>query len=173
MSKTKTIFIDGTSEKLFISINYTNKKNFKIIKKIDKSESLPIKVIGFLKLKKIDLDKSFKIIVNLGPGDLISIRNSVILVKILKILFGCEVVGTSFFKIYNLRKAKKQKILIKVRKHNILLDLMKNKSFKISDIHLKKYTNFAGKSNLLSSDVTNLLKNNVFLKKIVPITVSK
>ena len=168
----KLIYIDSSTDEVIFFIKIGSKKIIKKLK-LEKSENLPIIFYKFIMLKKINIDEAFEVIINLGPGNLIGIRNGIILAKMLEILFGCRVIGTSYFNIFQLRKKIRGKVLYKARNYNLLLNIKNRKVQKIAASDLKKYNKYNVKNNFLISDIENLLKNNKFIKKIVPIHLSK
>jgi tRNA A37 threonylcarbamoyladenosine modification protein TsaB len=168
----KLIYIDSSTEDVIFFIKIGSKEIIKKLK-LEKSENLPVIFYKFIILKKINIDETFDVIINLGPGNLIGIRNSIVLVKMLKILFGCRIIGTSYFNIFQLRKKIRGTVLYKVRNYNLLLNLRSRKVQKIATSDLKKYNKYYVKKNFLISDIENLLQNKKFIKKIVPIHISK
>ena len=168
----KLIYIDSSTDDIIFFVKTGSKEIIKKLK-LEKSENLPIIFYKFIIFKKINIDKTFDVIINLGPGNSIGIRNSIILVKILKILFGCRVIGTSNFNIFQLRKNIRGKVLYKARNYNLLLNMKNRKVQKIAASDLKKYNKYYVKKNFLISDIENLLQNRKFIKKIVPIHLSK
>ena len=168
----KLIYIDSSTDEVIFFVKTGSKEIIKKLK-LEKSENLPIIFYKFIILKKINIDETFDVIINLGPGNLIGIRNGIILVKMLKILFGCRIIGTSFFNIFQLRKKIRGTVLYKVRNYNLLLNIKDRTVQKIAASDLKKYKKYSVKKNFLISDIKNLLQNKKFIKKIVPIHLSK
>ena len=170
MVKNKSLIIDFTlGNGSFFLIS--DKKTFtKKIKNLDKTEKLPLIFFNFFKKKKIKLDKSFVIYVNVGPGHIISIRNSIVLSKIISLVFGCKLLAFNNFDLLNVKKYKKAKALIALKNQNILLN-MKNKNItKIKTEHLGKFKNYKSNLELNIKDLKFLLSKNRFAKKIVPIS---
>ena len=93
------IFIDAALENInFFAVN--NKKNYSLkIKNIQKSENLPILLKKFLSSNKIKINNTFNVYINLGPGNLIAIRNAITTAKTFSIIYNCNIFGVSFFDI--------------------------------------------------------------------------
>ena len=85
---------------------------------------------NFKKKKKIKVDNTFYLLVNLGPGNLISIRNSVIFAKMITMFFGCNLLGFSNYHLLKLNNIKTNTVLLKLGRKNLLLNLSKKKAIK-------------------------------------------
>jgi len=89
----------------FLIINFTGKNNSiglrvdnnfflkKIQTNIRNNESLVNNIFDFIKQKKANIDKSFSIIVNIGPGSFSGIRISLAIAKGIKISKGVKLYG--------------------------------------------------------------------------------
>ena len=170
MVKNKSLIIDfslGNGSFLLI----LDKKTFaKKIKNLDQTEKLPLVLFDFLKKKKLKLDSSFIIYVNVGPGHIISIRNSIVLSKIISLVFGCKLLAFNNFDLLNVKKYKKTKVLISIKNQNILLNVKKKNINKIKKEDLAKFKNYKSNLELNIKDIKSLLLKNRFAKKIVPIS---
>ena len=170
MVKNKSLIIDFTlgNGSFFLTLD---KKTFtKKIKNLDKTEKLPLVFFDFFKKKKLKLDSSFVIYVNVGPGHIISIRNSIILSKIISLIFGCKLLAFNNFDLLNVKKYKKTKALISLKNQNILLNVKNKNINKIKKEDLAKFKNYKSNLELNIKDVKSLLLKNRFAKKIVPIS---
>ena len=170
MVKNKSLIIDfalGNGSFFLIS----DKKTFtKKIKNLDKTEKLPLVFFDFLKKKKLKLDSFFVIYVNVGPGHIISIRNSIVLSKIISLVFGCKLLAFNNFDLLNAKKYKKTKALISLKNQNILLNVKNKNINKIKKEDLAKFKNYKSNLELNIKDIKSLLLKNRFAKKIVPIS---
>ena len=89
----------------FLIINFTGKNNSiglrvnnnfflkKLQTNIGKNESLVNNIFDFVKQKKANVDKTFSIIVNIGPGSFSGIRISLAVAKGIKISKGAKLYG--------------------------------------------------------------------------------
>ena len=89
----------------FLIINFTGKNNSiglrvnnnfflkKLQTNIGKNESLVNNIFDFVKQKKANVDKTFSIIVNIGPGSFSGIRISLAVAKGIKITSGAKLYG--------------------------------------------------------------------------------
>jgi len=170
MVKNKSLIIDFTlGNGSFFLIS--DKKTFaKKIKYFDKTEKLPLVFFDFFEKKKLKLDSSFVIYVNVGPGHIISIRNSIVLSKIISLVFGCKLLAFNNFDLLNVKKYKKTKALISLKNQNILLNVKNKNINKIKKEDLVKFKNYKINLELNIKDIKSLLSNNRFAKKIVPIS---
>ena len=166
------IFIDAALENInFFAVN--NKKNYSLkIKNIQKSENLPILLKKFLSSNKIKINNTFNVYINLGPGNLIAIRNAITTAKAFSIIYNCNIFGVSFFDILKLQN-NTNKILINFKKNIIGFDI-KNKVArkipgpKVVNKSKKKFSNI----NIKVQDIKSVISLKKFTKKIVPIPLS-
>ena len=89
----------------FLIINFTGQNNSiglrvnnnfflkKLQTNIGKNESLVNNIFDFVKQKKANVDKTFSIIVNIGPGSFSGIRISLAVAKGIKISKGAKLYG--------------------------------------------------------------------------------
>ena len=166
------IFIDTALE----SINFfalDNKKNYSLkIKNISKSENLPILLKKFLSSNKIKINNTFNVYINLGPGNLIAIRNAITTVKAFSIIYNCNIFGVSFFDILKQQNTN-NKILINFKKNVIDFDIKNKVAHKILG---PKVVNKSGKKfsniNIKVEHIKSVIYLKKFTKKIVPIPLS-
>ena len=166
------IFIDTALENInFFAVN--NKKNYSLkIKNIQKSENLPILLKKFLSSNKIKINNTFNVYINLGPGNLIAIRNAITTAKAFSIIYNCNIFGVSFFDILKL-KNNTNKILINFKKNVIGFDIKNKVAHKILEPKIvnksrKKFSNI----NIKVEDIKSVISLKKFTKKIVPIPLS-
>ncbi len=166
------ILFDFSLENYFFYIVYNKKIFSKKIKSLEKTENISIIFNKFIELKKAKIDNSFVIYVNIGPGNTIAIRNSIVLAKTISLIFGCNIFGYSNFDLLKLNKYKKKKALLIFKKKKIFLDIKKKKVLRLSST-----SQFEIKKNKVNINYSyKLLKNlvllNNFTKKVVPISFS-
>ena len=77
-----------------------------------RSENISNIFFSFIKKNKIKIDKTFYLFINLGPGNLISIRNSIVFAKMISMLFSCKLLGFSNYQILKLNNIKANKALL-------------------------------------------------------------
>jgi tRNA A37 threonylcarbamoyladenosine modification protein TsaB len=111
----------GKDDKIGLRIN----ENFYIHEidyKINKNDLLVLNILNLVKKYKVNLDKKFSIIVNIGPGSFSSIRSSLSIAKGMKIskkinLYGYKNADLGQFNLINIelliKKNLAQKNLIK------------------------------------------------------------
>jgi tRNA A37 threonylcarbamoyladenosine modification protein TsaB len=166
------IFIDTALENInFFAVN--NKKNYSLkIKNIQKSENLPILLKKFLSSNKIKINNTFNVYINLGPGNLIAIRNAITTAKAFSIIYNCNIFGVSFFDILKQQNTT-NKILINFKKNIIGFDIKNKVAHKILEPKIvnksrKKFSNI----NIKVEDIKSVISLKKFTKKIVPIPLS-
>ena len=166
------IFIDTALENInFFAVN--NKKNYSLkIKNIQKSENLPILLKKFLSSNKIKINNTFNVYINLGPGNLIAIRNAITTAKAFSIIYNCNIYGVSFFDILKQQNTT-NKILINFKKNVIGFDIKNKVAHKILEPKIvnksrKKFSNI----NIKVEDIKSVISLKKFTKKIVPIPLS-
>src|SRR5210317_537165 len=166
------IFIDAALKNInFFAVN--NKKNYSLkIKNIQKSENLPILLKKFLSSNKIKINNTFNVYINLGPGNLIAIRNAITTAKTFSIIYNCNIFGVSFFDILKLQN-NTNKILINFKKNIIGFDIKNKIARKILGPNV---VNKSGKTfsniNIKVEDIKSVISHKKFTKKIVPIPLS-
>lgn len=170
MVENKSLIIDFTLGNGTFFLILDKKTFVKKIKNLDKTEKLPLVFFDFFKKKKLKLDSSFVIYVNVGPGHIISIRNSIVLSKIISLVFGCKLLAFNNFDLFNVKKHKKTKALISLKNQNILLNIKNKNIIKIKKEDLVKFKNYKSNLELNIKDIKSLLLKNRFAKKIVPIS---
>ena len=88
------LIINCTGKKNVIALNINN--NFflkKLQTNIRNNESLVNNISDFIKEKQPNIDKSFSILINIGPGSFSGIRISLAIAKGIKILKGAKLYG--------------------------------------------------------------------------------
>src|SRR6056300_753256 len=160
------IFIDTALENInFFAVD--NKKNYSL-----KIKNLPILLKKFLSSNKIKINNTFNVYINLGPGNLIAIRNAITTAKAFSIIYNCNIFGISFFDILKLQN-NTNKLLINLKKNVIGFDI-KNKVAhkilepKVVDKSRKKFSNI----NIKVENIKSVISHKKFTKKIVPIPLS-
>ena len=144
------IFIDTALENInFFAFN--NKKNYSL---------------------KIKINNTFNVYINLGPGNLIAIRNAITTAKAFSIIYNCNIFGVSFFDILKQQNTT-NKILINFKKNVIDFDIKNKVARKILG---PKVVNKSGKKfsniNIKVEDIKSVISLKKFTKKIVPIPLS-
>ena len=77
------IFLDFSLDQKYIIILIQGKFYNKKILSLKRSENISNIFFSFIKKNKIKIDNTFCLFVNLGPGNLISIRNSIVFAKMI------------------------------------------------------------------------------------------
>jgi hypothetical protein len=150
-----------------------NKKNYSLkIKNIKKSENLPILLKKFLSSNQIKINNTFNFYINLGPGNLIAIRNAITTAKTFSIIYNCNIFGVSFFDILKLQN-NTNKILINFKKNIIDFDIKNKIARKILGLNVvdKSGKTFAN-INIKVEDIKSIISLKKFTKKIVPIPLA-
>jgi len=166
------IFLDFTLDQKFILFLIQDKFYNKKILSLKKSENISNIFFSFIKKNKIKVNNTFYLFVNLGPGNLISIRNSIVFAKMITMLFGCKLLGFSNYQILKLNNIKARKILLKLGGKNLLLNLSKKKVVKLSVNEAQKFQSSKFKTIYNKKILQNLVMSKNFTKKVVPISYS-
>ena len=100
------LIISCTGKKNLLGLRVDN--NFFIQKlqiNIGDKDSLVSSILEFLKMNKIEINKKFSIIVNLGPGSFSSIRTSISIAKGIKVSVGSNIYGYNDYQLseFNLK----------------------------------------------------------------------
>ena len=172
MSLKNFIFLDFSLDQKFILFLIHGKFYSKKILSLKRSENISNIFFNFIKKKKIKVDNTFYLLVNLGPGNLISIRNSVIFAKMITMFFGCNLLGFSNYHLLKLNNIKTNTVLLKLGRKNLLLNLSKKKAIKLSVHEVQKFQNFKFKTLYNQKILKNLVLSKNFTKKVVPISYS-
>ena len=170
MFNKNSIFIDFSLNDGLMFIISDKKIFSKKIKGLKKTENLPLFFFEFIKKKKLKINKSSSVYVNIGPGHIISIRNSIILSKTISLIYKCKLFGYTNFNLLDVKKYTKSKAQLSFKSQNILLDLKKRNLKKIMLQDLTKYKKFNINLKCGVKDIKFLLLNNKFTNKIVPIS---
>lgn len=172
MPKKNSIFLDFSLDQKYILILLQDKLYNKRILSLKRSENIANIFFRFLKKHRIKINNSFYLFVNLGPGNLIAIRNTIVFAKMLSIIFGCKLLGFSNYQLFKLFKVKDNKVLLTFGARNLLLDLSKNKVFKLPANELKKFQRFKFKKIYNKKILNNLALSKNLVKKVFPISFS-
>ncbi len=172
MFSKKFIILDFSLNKKFIIILIQGKYYSKRILSLKRSENIANIFSRFIKKNKINIDNSFCLFVNLGPGNLISIRNSIVFAKMISMLFGCKLLGFSNYQLFKFYKIKSKKVLLTLGNRNLLLNLSKNKVTKLSVNEVQKFQSFRLETIYNKKILKNLVMSKNFTKKVFPISYS-
>lgn len=168
----KIIILDFSLDKKFIIILIHSKFYSKRILLLKRSENIANIFSHFIKKNKINIDNSFCLFVNLGPGNLISIRNSIVFAKMISMLFGCKLLGFSNYQLFKLNNIKSNKVLLTLENRSLLLDLSKNKVTKLSVNEVQKFQSFKVETIYDKKILRNLVLSKNLTKKVFPISYS-
>ena len=167
-----SIVIDFSLDNKYIFLIIKNKFFKKKVINLQRSEDLPNLFYKFIKSKQIKIDNSFNIFVNVGPGNLIPIRNSIVFAKTLSLITGCSIIGFSNYELLKNIKKKANRALLSTSSKNILLDLYKKKVKKIEASEISKFQFLKIKINYNVKILEKLILSNKFEKKVFPISYS-
>ena len=166
------IFLDFSLEQKYIIFLVRDRIYSKKILSLNRSENISNIFFSFIKKNKIKIDNTFCLFVNLGPGNIISIRNSIIFAKMIAMLLDCKLLGFSNYQLQKLNNIKAKKALLTSGRKNLLLDLSKKKVTKLSMHEVKKFQSFKSKSIYNKKIIKNLILSKNFIKKVFPISYS-
>ena len=166
------IFLDFSLDQKFIIILTKGKLYNKKILSLKRSENIANIFSTYIKKNRIKIDKTFCLFVNLGPGNLISIRNSIVFAKMIAMFFGCKLLGFSNYQLRKLNNIKANKALLTLGHKNLLLDLSKKKVIKLSAHEAKKHQSFKFQTIYNKKIIKNLVLSKNFIKKVFPISYS-
>tara|TARA_B100000609_G_scaffold193261_1_gene184407 strand:- start:512 stop:1048 length:537 start_codon:yes stop_codon:yes gene_type:complete len=176
MSLKNSIILDFSLDQKYIFILLQERIYNKKIISLKRSENISNIFFNFLKKKRIKINNSYRLYVNLGPGNLIAIRNAVVFAKMLSIIFGCKLLGFSNYQLIKLNKntgiRKSQKFLLTMGAKSLLLDLSKKKAFKLSENELHKYQSFKFHMVYNKKILKNLVLSKNLVKRVFPISYS-
>ena len=122
------ILLDFSLDQKYILISTKGRLYDKKILSLKRSENISNIFFSFIKKNKIKVDNTFCLFVNLGPGNLISIRNSIIFAKMIAMILDCKLLGFSNYLLHKLNNIKTDKVFLRSGRKNLLLDLSKKKS---------------------------------------------
>lgn len=166
------IFLDFSLDHKFILILIQDKLYKKKIIALKRSENIANIFSSFIKKKKIKIDRTFCLLVNIGPGNLIAIRNTIVFAKMISLIFNCKLLGFSNFQLLNLNNIKLKKVLLTFKNKNLLLDLLKKRVVKLSVHEAEKFRTFKCKTVYNKKIIKNLVLSKNFIKKVFPISYS-
>ena len=166
------IFLDFSLDHKFVVILTKGRFYNKKIPSLKRSENIANIFFSFIKKNRIKIDKSFYLFVNLGPGNLISIRNSIVFAKMISMFFRCKLLGFTNYQLAKLKNLKSNKVLLTLGKRNILLDTLKKRATKISEHEVQKFQCFEFKTIYNKKILKNLILSKNFIKKVFPISYS-
>ena len=166
------IFLDFSLEQKYIIILVRGRIYSKKILSLNRSENISNIFFSFIKKNKIKIDNTFCFFVNLGPGNIISIRNSIVFAKMIAMSLDCKLLGFSNYHLQKLNNIEAKKALLTLGRKNLLLDLSKKKVTKLSMHEVKKFQSFKSKSIYNKKIIKNLILSKNFIKKVFPISYS-
>lgn len=166
------ILLDFSLDQKFILILMKEKFYHKKIISLKRSENIANIFFNFIKKNKIKIDKTFYLFINLGPGNLISIRNSIVFAKMISMLFSCKLLGFTNYQLLKLNNLKANKALLTLGKRNIMLDISKKRATKLSAHEVKKFQSLNFKITYNKKILKNLVLTKNFIKKVFPISYS-
>lgn len=179
-----------TIEENFISVDFTlgklifiareNSSDFLFYKdNFKKSENFAEVFFEFINKNNINLDENKNILINLGPGSFIGLRNILSSLKALRLLKKLKFFGFNNFQIFGqfLKKKKLKKIGIKINNKYFCIPFNKYKRFKIKPTVQKKIATskdtFIFDKNIFEdkkkpyyglSEINYILKNKIYIK---------
>ncbi len=166
------IFLDFSLDQKYIILLIQDKLYNKKILTLKKSENISNIFYSFIKKNKIKVDKTFCLFVNIGPGNLISIRNSIVFAKMTAMFFGCKLLGFSNYQLIKLNNIKINKALLTLGYKNLLFDLSKKKVNKLSVHDARKFQSLKIKTIYNKKILKNLILSKKPIKKVFPISYS-
>ena len=166
------IFLDFSLDQKFILFLIQGKFYNKKILSLKRSENISNIFFSFIKKNKIKVNNTFYLFVNLGPGNLISIRNSIIFAKMITMFFGCKLLGFSNYQLQKLNNVKANKVLLKLGSKNLLLNVSKKKVVKLSEHEVQKHQSLKFRTIYNKKILKNLAMSKNPIKKVVPISYS-
>tara|TARA_B100001057_G_scaffold47862_1_gene42647 strand:- start:139 stop:663 length:525 start_codon:yes stop_codon:yes gene_type:complete len=172
MSLTNCIFFDFSLDQKYILILSKDKLYKKKLDSLKRTENIANFFFEYIKKNQIKIDNSFSLFVNVGPGNLIAIRNSVVFTKILSLMLGCKLSGFSNYELFKLKKKKLSRALLSLGTRNLLLDLSMKKTKKLDDSEISKFKDFKYEISYNKKILKNLIISKNFVKKVFPISYS-
>ena len=154
------ISVDSTINSLIITSNFSKKKKIQV-KKYFKSDNFSKDFDQILKKNFIDLSKAKLLIVNLGPGSYVGIRNILTCMKVISLIKKIKIAGIynyDLWKIVGKKNSKHDKLVIQIGKK--FIDISgKYKKLEIEQMH-----------RLLSTKkiVSNYEYNGIFKRNLIP-----
>ena len=166
------ILLDFSLDQKYILISTKGRLYDKTILSLKRSENISNIFFSFIKKNKIKVDNTFCLFVNLGPGNLISIRNSIIFAKMIAMILDCKLLGFSNYLLHKLNNIKTDKVFLRSGRKNLLLDLSKKKVIKLSVNEVQKFRSFKFKTIYNKKILKNLVLSKNCIKKVFPISYS-
>ena len=166
------ILLDFSLDQKYILISTKGRLYDKKILSLKRSENISNIFFSFIKKNKIKVDNTFCLFVNLGPGNLISIRNSIIFAKMIAMILDCKLLGFSNYLLHKLNNIKTDKVFLRSGRKNLLLDLSKKKVIKLSVNEVQKFPSFKFKTIYNKKILKNLVLSKNCIKKVFPISYS-
>ena len=166
------ILLDFSLDQKYILISTKGRLYDKKILSLKRSENISNIFFSFIKKNKIKVDNTFCLFVNLGPGNLISIRNSIIFAKMIAMILDCKLLGFSNYLLHKLNNIKTDKVFLRSGRKNLLLDLSKKKVIKLSVNEVQKFRSFKFKTIYNKKILKNLVLSKNCIKKVFPISYS-
>jgi tRNA A37 threonylcarbamoyladenosine modification protein TsaB len=172
MSLPNYIFFDFSLDQKYILILSQDKLYKKKLESLKRSENIATIFFEFIKKNQIKIDNTFSLFVNVGPGNLIAIRNSVVFTKILSLILGCKLLGFSNYQLFKFNKKKTSKALLSLGTRKLLLDISMKKAKRLCDSEISKFKNYKYKISYNKKILKNLIMSKNFVKKVFPISYS-
>tara|TARA_B100001093_G_C26393811_1_gene828245 strand:- start:154 stop:678 length:525 start_codon:yes stop_codon:yes gene_type:complete len=172
MSLTNCIFFDFSLDQKYILILSQDKLYKKKLDSLKRTENIANIFFECIKKNQIKIDNSFSLFVNVGPGNLIAIRNSVVFSKMLSLILGCKLSGFSNYQLFKLKKKKLTKALLSLGTRNLLLDISTKTAKKLCDSEISKFKSYRYKISYNKKILKNLIMSKNFVKRVFPISYS-
>jgi tRNA A37 threonylcarbamoyladenosine modification protein TsaB len=172
MIMNNSIILDFSFDQKYIFLIINNKYYEKKILSLKRSEDLSNIFFEFIKKKKIKLDNVFHLYLNVGPGNLIAIRNSIVFAKTLSLLIGCSINGYSNYELLKNFKKINNEVLLFISGKNILLNMSKKKVKKLETNDVSKFQFLKTKIKYNKKILEKLILSKKFEKKVFPISYS-
>lgn len=172
MPLTNCIFFDFSLDQKYILILSKDKLYKKKLDYLKRSENIANIFFEFIKENQIKIDNSCSLFVNVGPGNMIAIRNSVVFTKILSLILGCKLLGFSNYQLLRFNTKKLTKALLSTGTRNLLLDISLKKTKKLYDNEISKFKNYKYKISYNKKILKNLIMSKNLEKKVFPISYS-
>jgi tRNA A37 threonylcarbamoyladenosine modification protein TsaB len=156
----KFISVDSTLNSLIITSNINKKKTIKV-KNYLKSDNFSKDFSKILKENDINLDEARLLLVNLGPGSFVGIRNILSCLKVLSLIKSIKIVGFCNDDLWSIVKTNKKIAAYMIMYFNKKFLSLQSK-FKV--IKMDEFDRIISNNKVVS----NYEYNGIFKKNIVP-----